>query len=288
MNLVERAPAKINLFLRVFGRRADGFHEIESLVAFAQFGDALSLNPGPETTLKTTGPFATALGHENNLVLEAAKQLRAVSPVVQAGAFSLEKNIPVAAGLGGGSADAAAALRLIGRANPGVITQQIMEDAACALGSDVPACLMSRAAVMRGRGEKLAILEDFPALDLVLVNPGVPMAAGDVYSALEAPVLGDISPARDTGRMSFATASEVLKHISGAGNDLQEPAIKLAPEINDVLVALSRLEECEVAQMSGSGATCFAVFANAGHAASARDRLRGAHPDWWVVSTRLA
>ena len=287
MILEERAPAKINLFLKVLGRRADGFHEIESLVAFARFGDTLSLNLASGITLETTGPFAAALGSENNLVLEGVKQLRARCPVVQAGAFFLEKNIPVAAGLGGGSADAAAALRLIGRANPGVITPQIIEEAASALGSDVPACLMSHAAIIRGRGEKITALEAFPALDIVLVNPGIPLAARDVYAALGAPYMEEDFVPGETGQTSFATAGELLKFISNAGNDLQPPAMKLAPVIGDVLSALSQTQGCELARMSGSGSTCFGVFANAGHAASAGNRLRAAHPDWWVVSTRL-
>ncbi len=287
MNLEERAPAKINLSLRVLGRRADGFHEIESLVAFARFGDALSLNLHTGLTVEAIGPFASALAGDDNLILEAANQLRERCPGVQAGAFYLEKNLPVASGLGGGSADAGAALRLIGRANPGLVTAQIMEEVACRLGSDVPACLVSRAAVMRGRGEKLFPLEQLPALDVVLVNPGISLAAGDVYAALEAPALGDVSPGEDTGLMTFASAGELVKHISNVGNDLQQPAMKLAPVIGDVVAALLRQEGCEAAQMSGSGSTCFGVFANAGHAAGARHRLCAAHPHWWVVSTRL-
>ena len=287
MNLEEHAPAKINLSLRVLGRRADGFHEIESLVAFARLGDGLSLHPDMDITLETAGPFASALGGEDNLILEAANRVKERCPGVQFGAFTLEKNLPVAAGLGGGSADAGAALRLIGRANPGVISPRIMEEVACGLGADVPACLVSHAAVMQGRGEKLSVLEDLPTLDMVLVNPGIPLAAGDVYTALEAPLLEDNFVTDDSGQMSFVSDDELLKHISIAGNDLQSPAKKLAPVIGDVLAELSLIEGCEAAQMSGSGSTCFGVFDNAGHAASARDRLHAAHPDWWVVSTRL-
>ncbi|MHA1165269.1 MAG: 4-(cytidine 5'-diphospho)-2-C-methyl-D-erythritol kinase [Alphaproteobacteria bacterium] len=285
--LIETASAKVNLTLRVLGRRSDGFHELSSLVAFAKLGDTLQLEPGDELSLAVRGSFSAKLD-EDNLVLHAARLLSELCRGVRTGAFILEKNLPVAAGLGGGSADAGAALRLIGRANPGLVTGQIMEEAACRLGSDVLACLMSHAAMMRGRGEKLLPLERLPALDAVLVNPGIPLAAGDVYAALEAPELEDNFVPDDVSQISFASVGEVLKHISKAGNDLQHPAIKLAPVISDVLSALSCAEGCETAQMSGSGSTCFGVFANAGHAAGARDRLHAAHPDWWVVSTRLA
>jgi 4-diphosphocytidyl-2-C-methyl-D-erythritol kinase len=284
--LRETAPAKINLTLKVLGRRSDGFHELSSLIAFASIGDTLQLEPYDELSLAVSGEFSANLD-EDNLVLQAVRLLTERCGEVKTGAFALEKNLPVAAGLGGGSADAAAVLRLISRVNPAVVTPQIMEQTACQLGSDVLACLMSHAAIMRGRGEKLFPLEQLPVLDIVLVNPGIPLAAGDVYAALEAPLFEDDFKPGDTGEMSFASIADVLKHISNFGNDLQQPAIKLAPEIGDVLSALSHTEGCEVAQMSGSGSTCFGVFANAGHAASARDRLRAAHPDWWVVSTRL-
>jgi 4-diphosphocytidyl-2-C-methyl-D-erythritol kinase len=287
MNLDEHAPAKLNLSLKVLGRRADGFHEIESLVTFATFSDLVSLNPTTDIKLETSGPFASVLGEGDNLILDVARRMSERYPGAQFGAFSLGKNIPVAAGLGGGSADAAAALRLIGRANPGMINSQVMEEMACELGSDILACLMSHATVMRGRGEKLTSLENMPVLDVVLVNPGVQLAAGEVYSALNAPLLEDNFVPGDTDSIHFASASEVLEYISSTRNDLQEPAIKLAPVIGDVLTQLSDTEGCQMVQMSGSGSTCFGVFANAGHAAAARDVLRAAHPGWWVVSTRL-
>ncbi len=287
MKIDEHAPAKINLSLQVLGRRPDGFHEIESLVAFAGLGDALSLTIDGELSLKTYGPFASALGGDDNLILRAASLLTERCPGIQVGAFSLEKNLPVAAGLGGGSADAGAAIRLISKANPGLIPPQIVEDTACEMGSDVLACLMSHTTVMRGRGEKLSPLKQFPVLDAVLVNPGIPMRAGDIYAALDAPSLGDESSAGHCRRMSFASAGELLKHMSEVGNDLEQPAVMLVPVIGDVLDALSSLEGCAAAQMSGSGSTCFGIFANAGQAASARERLLKAHPDWWVASTRM-
>ncbi len=283
--LRESAPAKINLTLKVHGRRGDGFHELSSLIAFASISDTLQLKPDDSLSLCVSGPFSGKLD-DGNLVLQAARLLKECCGEVRTGAFSLIKNLPVSAGLGGGSADAAAALRLIDRANPGFLTPQIMEQTACQLGSDVLACLMSHAAIMRGRGDKLSALDDLPALDAVLVNPGIPLAAGDVYSALEAPLLKD-DFVTDEAVVSFASASELLKHITLAGNDLQPPAMKLAPKIGAVISALSNLDGYEAAQMSGSGSTCFGIFANAGHAAGARDRLRAVHPDWWVVSTRL-
>jgi 4-diphosphocytidyl-2-C-methyl-D-erythritol kinase len=287
MKLEERAPAKINLTLKVLGRRADGYHEIESLVAFAGFGDMLSLTLDAELSLETCGPFAASLGGDDNLILQAAYRVKERCPDIQVGAFVLEKNLPVAAGLGGGSADAGAALRLLGKANPGLIPVQIMEETACELGSDVLACLMSHATVMSGRGEKLSPLKTFPAVDTVLFNPGIPLRAGDVYAAMEAAKLGDEPLAGHVCQASFVSSSELLKHMSDTGNDLQRPAIRLAPMIGDVLAALSGQEGCEAAQMSGSGSTCFGIFANAGQAAGARERLRKSHPDWWVISTRI-
>ncbi len=284
--LIETASAKVNLTLKVLGRRGDGFHELSSLIAFTKLGDTLQLEPGDELTLALRGAFSANLD-EDNLVLQAARFLKERCEGASAGAFILDKNLPVAAGLGGGSADAGAALRLMAKANPGLVTGRLMEEAACQLGSDVLACLMSHAALMLGRGEKLVPLEQFPALDIVLVNPGIPLSAGDVYAALEAPALDEDFVPDVPGQMSFSSAGEVLDHMSKDGNDLQRPAIKLAPVIGDVLSALSHAEGCEAAQMSGSGSTCFGIFANAGHAAGARDRLRAAHRGWWVVSTRL-
>ena len=246
--LTERAQAKVNLSLKVVGRRGDGFHELNSLIAFASVGDTLQLKPDGTLSLSVSGPFSDNLD-EDNLVLRAARLAKERCGEVRTGAFALIKNLPVSSGLGGGSADAAAALRLVGRANPGLLTPRIMEGIACQLGSDVLACLMSHAAIMRGRGDKLSVLDDLPALDAVLVNPGIPLAAGDVYSALEAPLLKDDFVA-DNAVVSFASASELLKHISLAGNDLQPPAMKLAPKIGAVISALSNMDGCAMAQMS--------------------------------------
>lgn len=285
--LIELASAKVNLTLKVLGRRSDGFHELSSIVVFASLGDTLQLEPDDKLSLTVNGQFSANLD-EDNLVLQAARFLSDMCKGVRTGAFTLEKNLPVAAGLGGGSADAAAALRLMARANPELVTGKVMEEATCRLGSDVLACLMSHSAVMQGRGEKLTPLKKLPALDIVLVNPGIPLAAGEVYAALEAPSLEDEFVPDDASQISFASVEELLEHISITGNDLQQPAITLAPDIGDVLGALSQTDGCKAAQMSGSGSTCFGVFANAGHAARARDRLRAAYPEWWVVSTRLA
>jgi len=285
--LTETASAKVNLTLKVLGRRSDGFHELCSIVAFASLGDTLQLKLDDKLSLTVSGAFSANLD-EDNLVLKAARILSELCAGLRTGAFTLEKNLPVAAGLGGGSADAAAALRLMARANADLVTGQVMEEAACRLGSDVLACLMSHAAVMQGRGEKLTPLEQLPALDVVLVNPGIPLAASDVYAALNAPYLDDQYALDDVSNHSFASVGELLNHISKTGNDLRQPAITLAPEIGDVISALSGAESCQMAQMSGSGSTCFGIFANAGHAARARDRLRAAYPEWWVVSTTLA
>ena len=281
--LVERASAKINLTLRVLGRRADGYHLLESLVVFADVADTLSLQPGGDATLAISGPFAAACGTvDGNLVLKAFASLRERVPGLKAGRFQLEKNIPVAAGLGGGSADAAAALRLLARANGLAPDDARLMAAAPSVGADVPVCLASRACIMRGVGEELSAPLDLPALPALLVNPGVTLATRDVFAAFAGREGGN-TPLGDVPR----NAAALLEWLGGHGNDLTQPAIACAPVIADVLKTLGDLPGTRLARMSGSGSTCFALFASAGEAQAAASLLAGKRKDWWVHATVL-
>jgi 4-diphosphocytidyl-2-C-methyl-D-erythritol kinase len=286
-SLVEDAPAKVNLTLRVLGRRADGFHEIESLVAFATVGDALSFAPGGELTLTVRGPSAAAAGAPaDNLVLKAARALADRVPTVGAGSFDLEKRLPVAAGLGGGSADAAAALRLLARANKLAPDDPLLYAAARATGADVPVCLDPRPRLMRGIGEILSGPLKLPPLQGVLVNPGVALPTKAVFARWKPPAAPAV-PADVTVLAAMRTRDQLLRFLLSQKNDLEAPAIALAPAIADVLLALQSQPQCELARMSGSGATCFAIFRSAADAIKAAEAVHAAHPDWWVRATAL-
>jgi 4-diphosphocytidyl-2-C-methyl-D-erythritol kinase len=280
--LVENAPAKVNLTLRVRCRRADGYHEIESLVAFADFGDRLSFSRGGKLALTMRGPSAAEAGESaDNLVLKAARALAARCPDIVLGAFRLDKRLPVAAGLGGGSADAGAALRLIAQANGLSRDDPHLYAAARATGADVPVCLDPRTRVMRGIGEVLSAPLALPPLPAVLVNPGVALATKAVFA-------GWTPAATQRGALDLAavaklTSREQLLHfLATQSNDLEDPAIALAPVIADVLAALRGGAGCRLARMSGSGATCFALFAAVAAAREAAKILRSKYPHWWV------
>ncbi len=279
--LIERAAAKINLTLRVLGRRADGYHELESLVAFADLADTLTLQPGPETGLAVSGPFARASGAiADNLVLKAFRSLGERVEGLIGGRFQLEKNIPVAAGLGGGSADAAAALRLLARANGLALDDARLMTAALRVGADVPVCLSSRACIMTGVGERLSPPLALPKLYALLVNPGVSLATRDVFAGY-AGTPAVAKPPAIVPRQPDA----LIDFLQGQGNDLNDAAIACAPVIADLLAALRTLPAVRLARMSGSGPTCFALFASSGEAAAAVASLRAHRHDWWIVST---
>jgi 4-diphosphocytidyl-2-C-methyl-D-erythritol kinase len=286
-SLVEDAPAKVNLTLRVLGRRADGFHEIESLVAFASVGDRLSFAPGGELALNVRGPSAAAAGATaDNLVLKAARALADRVPTVGAGSFDLDKRLPVAAGLGGGSADAAAALRLLARANKLAPDDPLLYAAARATGADVPVCLDPRPRLMRGIGEILSGPLKLPPLQGVLVNPGVALATKAVFARWK-PAAAPAVPADGTVLTAMRTRDQLLRFLLSQKNDLEAPAIALAPAVADVLLALQSEPHCELARMSGSGATCFAIFRSAADAIKAAEAVHAAHPEWWVRATAL-
>lgn len=281
--LTVRAPAKINLTLHITGRRADGFHALESLVAFSRTGDSVTLAPGGPLTLSVEGPSAVASGKvEDNLILRAARNFAGRFAAAHLGAFHLVKRLPVAAGIGGGSSDAAAALRLLARANGYSIDDPRLMDAARATGADVPVCLAPRARMMRGIGDALGPAVALPPLIALLVNPGVAVETKTVFARLNiAPgaaagfgVHPKIDPKMD--------ADAIIAALRKGRNDMEPAACLLAPVIGDVLAILAAAPGCRLARMSGSGATCFALFPDCRAAARARKAILRAHPVWWT------
>jgi 4-diphosphocytidyl-2-C-methyl-D-erythritol kinase len=283
----EIARAKINLTLSVIGRRPDGYHEIESLVAFADLGDVVSLEPGSGTRVTTSGPFAAAIDGPN-LLEKALALLREIEPGLRLGAVGLEKNLPVAAGLGGGSADAAALLRAVRQANPETATRVPWDAVAARLGADVPVCLTGKPALISGIGEKVEPLAyDLPPMAAVLVNPRLPLSTAAVYRALDAPPAPpNRPPPAPPG--PFAGLDALIDYMRVRGNDLERPATSLLPIIADLKAALTALPDCLWAGLSGSGPTCFGIFADDGDATRSTAMLTAAHPAYWIRSTRLA
>lgn len=291
--LIEEGRAKVNLSLRVVGRRADGYHDLESVVAFADCADRLTLEPGGELKLATTGPLAAACGDTaDNLVFKAAKLLAEAVPNLKLGAFALDKVLPVAAGIGGGSADAAAALRLLARLNNLSLDDPRLQKVALATGADVPVCLFSRACDMTGVGEQLLPLA-LPSMPCVMVNPRVPVATQDVFRALGLRhgelLVGATSvldaPAWPEDGASIADWVDVLETVA---NDLEAPAMRIEPVIGEVLEALRASSGVKLARMSGSGATCFAIFGAPAETHAAAEKIRRDHPGWWVHAGTLS
>ena len=287
MILLERAPAKVNLTLKVLGRRADGYHDLVSLVVFAALADRLTFAPDGRLRLELSGPNAQTCGvGDDNLVLKAARALADRVPTVGAGKFDLEKRLPAAAGLGSGSADAAAALRLLARANGLAPDDPLLYAAARATGADVPVCLDPRTRLMRGIGEILSSPFKLPPLQGVLVNPGVALATKAVFARWKPPA-APVVPADLTVLTAMSKRDQLVRFLLSQKNDLETPAIALAPAIADVLLALQSQPQCELARMSGSGSTCFAIFASAAYAIRAAEAVHAARPEWWVRATAL-
>lgn len=286
--LTARAPAKINLALHVVGRRADGYHLLESLVAFAGVGDHLSLAPGDALGLDVRGPTAPLAGSgPDNLVLRAARHLADEVGGLRYGLFTLVKRLPVAAGIGGGSSDAAAALRLLARLNGLPPGHPALLAAARRTGADVPVCLEPRARMMRGVGESLGPALTLPPLYAVLVNPGVPLETAPVFRALGLPI-GAAHPG--PSHPSFdgeVDQHRLLARLREARNDLEAPALGLAPVIGDALATLRAVPGCRLARMSGSGATVFGLFDDCHLAARAARTIAAGQPGWWVRPTLL-
>jgi 4-diphosphocytidyl-2-C-methyl-D-erythritol kinase len=285
--LAETAPAKVNLTLRVLARRPDGYHEIESLVVFADFGDGLRFSRGGDLTLTVRGPSAAAAGEGNdNLVHKAVRALAARRPEIALGAFDLDKRLPVAAGLGGGSSDAAAALRLLAKANAIAPNDPDLYAAARATGADVPVCLDPRPRIMRGIGEKLSAPFALPPLPAVLVNPGMALPTKAVFAAWK-PAAAPPAPLDIAAIANLTSVGELVHLLAIQANDLETPAIVLQPIVAEVLTALRGLPGCRLARMSGSGATCFALFSTSNEAAAAEKLLSNKQPRWWVKATML-
>ena len=282
----ERALAKVNLTLRVVGRRPDGYHDLESLVAFASVGDALTLVAGSRLLLTVRGPTAGLSGAlADNLVLKAANALAERVRGLRYGRFVLSKRLPVAAGLGGGSADAAAALRLLARRNHLALDDERLCEAARVTGADVPVCLDPRPRLMSGVGNLLSPPLDLPRLPAVLVNPRVAVPTKGVFERLAAPRV--VLAAKVSEDYPPTNRAELIAYLASRGNDLESPAIALQPVVAEVLEALRGLAGCRLARMSGSGATCFALFDSAKAAAAAARVLRDREPGWWVRSAVL-
>ncbi len=292
--LTEDARAKVNLTLRVDGRRVDGYHDLESVVAFCDCADGLTLTPGPELNLTTMGPRAPDCGEaSDNLVLKAARLLGERVSDLETGQFILDKVLPVAAGIGGGSADAAAALRLLARANKLELDDPRLIEVARLTGADVPVCLSSRACVMTGVGETLLPLS-LPKMPCVLVNPCVPVATADVFKALGLRhgelLVGatDVILHDPVWPEAGASIDAWIKVLAGIGNDLEKPAKRIQPVIGEVLAALGQASGARLARMSGSGATCFAIFNEVADAQRAAQAIQQEHPQWWVHAGALS
>jgi 4-diphosphocytidyl-2-C-methyl-D-erythritol kinase len=286
VELIERAPAKVNLTLRVLARRPDGYHQIESLVAFADVADTLALDPGAEPGLEVGGPFAAACGPaDDNLVGKAAARFASAFGSPPAGRFSLVKNLPAAAGLGGGSADAAAALRLLARLHGVAGNDPRLHEVARSVGADVPVCLDPRPRVMTGIGDILSAPVALPPLPALLVNPGVALATREVFAALDVAALPPAGPliADEVPREPAA----LLRFLTTRGNDLQAAASGRQPVVADAVDLLRRSRGCLLARMSGSGATCFGIYHSDAHAAVIERALAHERPHWWVRRTVL-
>jgi 4-diphosphocytidyl-2-C-methyl-D-erythritol kinase len=285
--LIEEGRAKVNLTLRVVGRRVDGYHELESVVAFADCADRLSLAPGTALDLTLSGPLAEACGAtSDNLVLKAAHLLRERVPDLKSGRFTLEKVLPVAAGIGGGSADAAAALRLLAQANGLEAGDARLIEVAQQTGADVPVCLASQACVMTGVGDALLPLS-LPVMPCVMVNPRVPVATRDVFAALGLRNGELLVGASDVLKATAwpekgASVEDWVEVLAAGSNDLEAPATRIQPVIGEVIAALSATDGAVLSRMSGSGATCFAIFENTADAHRAAQKIQADHPQWWV------
>ena len=277
------APAKINLFLHVGERRSDGYHELESLVVFADVGDELLIEPAKSFSLALDGPFGGKLANEqDNLIAKAARALGAKAGRSLDVRITLTKNLPVASGIGGGSADAAATLRGLVQFWDIKIPHNELHTIAESLGSDVPACLLSETLWMTGRGEGIEPVPGLPPAPLVLVNPGVAVSTARIFANLKNRV-GVGQAAKPKADLSVLALADYFKSNR---NDLEKPAREIAPAIDEVLQAISHSGALR-ARMSGSGATCFGLFADDKSAGAAAAKIAEDHPDWWVKKARI-
>ncbi|MCB2108502.1 MAG: 4-(cytidine 5'-diphospho)-2-C-methyl-D-erythritol kinase [Rhodobacteraceae bacterium] len=277
------APAKINLFLHVTGKRADGYHLLDSLVAFVDIGDRLIATDAPDFSLDITGPYAAMLdAGPENLVLKAARFVARHAGTKNGAAFVLEKNLPVASGIGGGSSDAATAMLLV-RKLWNVSASFDDTVLAAELGADVPVCLKRRPMRMNGIGETLQFYDGLPQTFIILANPGVPLSTKDVFQRFRM----TRSSVREEIPVSFSTAEQLVQFLTTTQNDLAGPAVEAVPAIGDVVTALREIPGCLTARLSGSGPTCFGLFATAEAAFSGAAELSAKQPNWWVQAGQL-
>ena len=278
------APAKVNLYLHVGPLRPDGFHPIGSLFVFADVGDRLSAEPADRFSLTINGTFADdAPPGEDNLVVRALRALcGGADPPLR---MTLFKALPAAAGLGGGSSDAAAALQLARRVLGLDVDDQALHAIAAKLGSDVPACLEGRPVLAQGRGELLSPGPSMPAIAAVLARPGAGSATGPVYREFDKSLADEQIAVETPG--AFDTSEALIGFLASTRNDLEAPAVALEPQIGAVLAALRGASEALMARMSGSGSACFALCPDQAAAERLAERLSSQHPDWWVTPCRL-
>lgn len=277
----EFAPAKVNLYLHVTGKRDDGYHLLDSLVVFADVGDQLSITPSDHLTLEHAGPFGDALPDPSeNLIMRAARALRGTHDITKGAHITLTKVLPVASGIGGGSADAAAAIRGLCRLWGIDASAPAIADLALSLGADVPVCLRGKSTIMRGIGENFIDVSDTPPLHAILVNPGVGVSTPTVFKART----GDFTPPFEWGA-GVGDLAGFTTRLHDTRNDLEAPAISLTPVIADVLNTLGELDGAVLARMSGSGATCFALFDDPKAAEAGAAQLKRDHPTWWTAPT---
>jgi len=277
------APAKINLYLHVVGRRDDGYHLLDSLVAFTEYGDRLIARPADDLTLRIEGPFGRGLAGAggDNLILRAARALQDASGVRAGAALTLVKNLPVSSGIGGGSTDAAATLRLLAQLWGLNIDDARLSDIGLPIGADVPVCVAGVTCSMRGIGEKIVPVDPVPYCAVVLVNGGEAVSTPAVFAARR----GDFSNGAE-----WETPDDFNPFVAGLRtrtNDLAPAARTVSPVIDDVLASLESTEGCALARLSGSGGTCFGLFADQSSAERAVMDIRSSHPAWWSVSTQF-
>lgn len=281
----EHAKAKINLTLEILGKRADGYHELQSLVVFADIADRLNYTPSMPYGILADGPFAMDIVGDN-LIHQATLALQNLFVDFKPGQFYLEKVLPISSGMGGGSADAAAAVRcLLKDLLPRGPNQTQLNTLLRSLGADVPVCFEQHAAFMKGIGEQLHLVSDMPRINCVLVNPQVHVSTAQIFKTLNALSLPENWENTKTIPKTFLNYHQVIAYLKDHKNDLQLPAIAYAPVIAEVLGVLEHLKGCDIVRMSGSGATCFALFQNFNDASAAYDKIRFEYPEWWCVQT---
>ena len=284
MALTTFAPAKVNLYLHLIGRRPDGYHLLDSLIAFADIGDRITAEPATTLSLEITGPEATGLANlgQDNLVLRAARLLADHTGAARGATLLLEKNLPVAAGIGGGSSDAAAVLRLLAALWELSIGEEALGHLGARLGADLPVCLYGRPAWVSGIGERIEPAQDLPETGILLANPRKELPSATVFAA-------GTGPFYEAGRFAPmpSDAAGLARALMARRNDLTDAAIGLVPEIGPVLGRLARLPGALLARMSGSGATCFALFPDRSAAHQARAALETAEPRWWCAAGAL-